>query len=145
MRVNVQRVSSCKVSVGGKTCGEIGKGLFLLVGFTQGDDKDKVDSLCKKILKLRVISDEKDKMNLDILETNQEIMVVSQFTLYGNCDKGNRPSFVKALEPIKARELYEHMVKELKKTKLNIQTGQFGAYMDISVILDGPVTINLEV
>ncbi len=146
MKVVVQRVKSAKVTrqEDNKVVGEIKSGLFLLLGVKKGDTEKQVDELVNKILKLRVMSDENDKMNLSVQDTKSEILLVSQFTLYANTKDGNRPSFIDAEEPTKAKLLYGYMVEKLKESGLHIQTGSFGDYMKIETELDGPVTIVLE-
>ena len=144
MRIVVQRVSSAKVEVSGKTVGKIGKGLFVLVGVSQKDTQEIADQLAEKLLKLRVMSDDKGKINLSVDDANAELLVVSQFTLYADTSKGNRPSFVKAAEPKKANALYDYFVERLKGLEVRVQTGEFGAYMEIDCQLDGPVTIMIE-
>jgi D-tyrosyl-tRNA(Tyr) deacylase len=145
MRLVVQRVKEAEVKVlpSKKSVGKIGKGVFILVGVGQGDDFENAKTLAEKISKLRIISDENDKMNLSISETNSEVLVVSQFTLYADTSKGNRPSFVKAAPPEKAEKIFDKFVKKLKELGLKVQTGEFGAYMQIDSICDGPVTILL--
>ncbi len=146
MKVVVQRVKSAKVTrqEDNIVAGEIKGGLFLLLGIKKGDTEKKVDELVNKVLKLRVMSDENDKMNLSVQDTKSEILLVSQFTLYANTKDGNRPSFIDAEEPTKANMLYEYMISKLKGSGLNIQTGSFGDYMKIESDLDGPVTIVIE-
>lgn len=147
MKVVVQRVKSAKVTrkEDNKVVGEIKSGLFLLLGIKKGDTEKQVDEIVNKILKLRVMADEKDKMNLSVQDTKSEILLVSQFTLYANTKDGNRPSFVDAEEPTKAKVLYEYMIAKFKESNLNIQTGSFGDYMKIETELDGPVTIVIEI
>lgn len=146
MKVVIQRVKSAKVIkvTTQEVPGKIKNGLFVLLGIKKGDTKEKVDLLVEKISKLRIMSDENDKMNLSVLDTKFEILLVSQFTLYANTKDGNRPSFIDAEDPAKAKLLYDYMVSKLKETKLNIQTGSFGDYMEIETVLDGPVTIMIE-
>ncbi|MFZ3301858.1 MAG: D-aminoacyl-tRNA deacylase [Microgenomates group bacterium] len=146
MKIVIQRVKSAKVTrqEDNKIVGEIKSGLFLLLGVKKGDTEKQVDELVNKIIKLRVMSDENDKMNLSVQDTKSEILVVSQFTLYANTKDGNRPSFIDAEEPSKAKVLYEYMINKLRESGLNIQTGSFGDYMKIEADLDGPVTIVLE-
>ncbi len=147
MKAVVQRVKSAKVTrqEDQKVVGEIKSGLFLLLGIKKGDTEKQVEELVNKILKLRVMSDENDKMNLSVVDTKSEILLVSQFTLYANTNGGNRPSFIEAEEPAKAKALYEYMITKLKESGLNIQTGSFGDYMKIEADLDGPVTIIIEI
>lgn len=156
MKVVLQRVKTARVTrqEDKKVVGEIKNGLFLLLGIKRGDTYKQVDELVNKILKIRIISDENDKqslanqgpgkMNLSVQDTKSEILLVSQFTLYANTEDGNRPSFIEAEEPAKAKVLYEYMITKLKESNLNIQTGSFGDYMKIEAELDGPVTIVLE-
>jgi len=150
MKVTLQRVSKATVTVKetNKIVGKIDKGLFILLGIKRGDGQKQVDELVEKISKLRIMADEKEKMNLSIMDTKiadeTEILLVSQFTLYANTKDGNRPSFIEAEEPKKAKELYEYFVKRLREKGIKVETGSFGDYMEISCILDGPVTIDLE-
>lgn len=146
MKLVVQRVKSARVTreEDNKIVGEIKSGLFLLLGIKKGDTQKQVDELVNKIIKLRIMTDSNGKMNLSVQETKSEILLVSQFTLYANTKDGNRPSFIEAEEPTKAKELYEYMINKLKESGLNIQTGSFGDYMKIETVLDGPVTIVIE-
>ena len=150
MKVTLQRVSKATVTAKdtNKIVGKIDKGLFILLGIKRGDGQKQVDELVEKISKLRIMADEKEKMNLSIMDTKiadeTEILLVSQFTLYANTKDGNRPSFIEAEEPKKAKELYEYFVKRLREKGIKVETGSFGDYMEISCILDGPVTIDLE-
>lgn len=145
MRLVVQRVSGCSVSVreGGskKVVGKIGKGLFILVGVGQEDSGEDAQILAEKVSKLRIMSDENDKMNLSLKDVNAQVLAVSQFTLYADTTAGNRPSFIKAADPDKAKKVYQHFVDELSDYGIKVETGKFGAYMDIEAQLDGPVTI----
>jgi D-tyrosyl-tRNA(Tyr) deacylase len=146
MKIVLQRVKSAKVTrvEDNKIVGEIKSGLFLLLGIKKGDTEKQANELVNKIIKLRVMSDENKKMNLSVMDSKSEILLVSQFTLYANTKDGNRPSFIDAEEPTKAKALYEYMVKKFKESGLNIQIGSFGDYMKIDCVLDGPVTIVLE-
>lgn len=146
MKIVIQRVKSAKVTrqEDDKVVGEIKNGLFLLLGIKKGDTEKKVDELVNKILKLRIMADNNGKMNLSVVDTKSEILLVSQFTLYANTRDGNRPSFIDAEEPDKAKLLYEYMVKKFKESGLKIEIGSFGDYMSIGCVLDGPVTIVLE-
>ena len=146
MRVVVQRVKSAKVILDdtGKVSGKINKGLVLLIGVGKEDDKNKAQKLAEKISKLRVMADDEDKMNLSIKDVEGGILAVSQFTLYGDTSKGNRPSFVKAASPEKGEEIYNIFIEELRKRVDVVETGIFGAYMTIEADLGGPVTILLE-
>lgn len=144
MKLVVQRVSQAKVEVNNKIVGKIGKGFLVLFGAGEGDTKEQADFLAEKLCNLRVFADENDKMNLSIKDINGELLVVSQFTLYADCKKGNRPSFVKAAKPDIANELYEYFMDKCRKEVKNIQKGIFGAKMKVSLLNDGPVTIILE-
>lgn len=143
MRVVVQRSLKSSVKVDGKIVGKIDKGLTLLVGFTEGDDISIIDYMVKKIVNLRIFDDENGVMNKSILDCNGSILSVSQFTLYADTSKGNRPSYVKALDSSKAIKLYEIFNEKLKKF-VNVETGVFGAHMVLNITNDGPVTICLE-
>lgn len=144
MRAVIQRVSQASVSVENKKVGEIGNGILILLGVS-GDDKEK-DALylLEKTLNLRIFEDSEEKMNLSLLDAGGELLVVSQFTLYGDARRGRRPSFSQAAAPEKARDLYEFFVSEARKHILNVQTGTFQAMMDVSLVNDGPVTILLD-
>ncbi|MEP1152737.1 MAG: D-aminoacyl-tRNA deacylase [Balneola sp.] len=145
MRVVVQRVKSASVSAGKEITGVIDKGLLLLVGIHEDDTKDQLTWMCEKILKLRIFEDEDEKMNLSVKDVEGGILVVSQFTLYGNANKGTRPSFIEAARPEKAEPMYEEMIEYFKEhSDLSIQTGKFGAMMDVELVNDGPVTLILE-
>jgi D-tyrosyl-tRNA(Tyr) deacylase len=146
MKIVVQRVKRAKVilSKTGKVKGEIGKGLLLLIGVGKKDDEEKAKLLAEKVSKLRVMADKEGKMNLSINDLGSGILAVSQFTLYADTSKGNRPSFVEAADPKKAEEIYNVFVDGLKKRVEKVETGGFGAYMEIEADLDGPVTILLE-
>tara|TARA_R110002124_G_scaffold205710_2_gene372228 strand:+ start:4569 stop:5009 length:441 start_codon:yes stop_codon:yes gene_type:complete len=145
MKVIVQRVSSASVKAGNEITGAIEQGLLLLVGIHQDDTKEQLDWMCEKILKLRIFEDEDEKMNLSVSDVEGGILVVSQFTLYGNAKKGTRPSFIEAAKPDKAKPMYEDMIRYFKEhSELDIQTGKFGAMMDVELVNDGPVTLILE-
>lgn len=144
MRILVQRVSEARVTIKGKSVGEIKKGLLVLVGVRKGDSPKDAESLAEKLSKLRVMADKSGKMNLSVLDTKSEVLVVSQFTLHADTSQGNRPSFIAAAVPELAEELYEHFVKSLVGKGIKVETGKFGAYMEIDTKLDGPVTILLE-
>lgn len=143
MRVLVQRSGKAKVGVLGKTVGSIDNGLVLLVGFTEGDNKEKIEYLARKVVNLRIFPDENGIMNKSILDYGGKILSVSQFTLYANCDKGNRPSYVAAMKNDEAIKLYEIFNDELRKY-LEVETGEFGADMDVLITNIGPTTIWLE-
>ena len=145
MKVVVQRVKKASCTVNNEVISSIEHGYLLLVGLTQGDTLKEVEYLAKKIANLRVFEDSEGKLNKSILDMNYEILSISQFTLYGNTSKGNRPSFTKALEPIKANELYLELTSILNQEyKIKTFNGAFGEMMDISLINDGPVTIIIE-
>lgn len=144
MRAVIQRVKNADVKVDGKLVGEIGKGLLVLLGVGPEDNEKIADEMLQKICKLRIFTDENDKMNLSVKDIDGEILVVSQFTLYADCQKGNRPSFVNAAPPDKAEKLYEYFKEQCKKEVKNVQCGIFRADMKVSLLNDGPVTIILE-
>ena len=145
MKVVLQRVSEARVLVENEQIGAIGNGLMLLVGVHEDDCKEEMKWLVDKILKLRVFDDEEGKMNLSVQDVEGEILVVPQFTLYGDYEQGNRPSYFEAAGPDKANTLYEHMIERFRmESELNIETGKFGAYMDVQLRNDGPVTLVLE-
>lgn len=143
MKLVVQRVKKAKVTKvdDGNVVGQIEKGLFVLVGYKKGDTGKDTEVLADKLSKLRVMSDEKDKMNLSVKDVGGKILIVSQFTLYADTSGGNRPSFVDAEEPEKAKKLYQYFIDQLKLRGMDVETGSFGDYMEISTVLDGPVTI----
>ena len=143
MRVLVQRSLDSFVSVDDKIIGKIDKGLVILVGFTDGDDVKDIDYMVKKVINLRIFDDENHIMNKSILDTNGKILSISQFTLYADTKKGNRPSYAKALGADEANELYELFNQKLKEF-VHVETGKFGADMLVSIKNDGPVTILLE-
>lgn len=143
MRVVVQRVNKSSVTVGGKVVGKIDKGFTLLVGFTQGDTIEDIKYMVKKIVNLRIMDDENGVMNKSILDAGGDILSISQFTLYGDAKKGNRPSYVKALGGEKALPMYDKF-NELLKEHVKVETGIFGADMKVSIENNGPVTILLD-
>ena len=144
MRIIIQRVSHAKVSVSGEITGEIGKGILVLLGVSNEDSEKDANYLLEKTLNLRIFEDAEGKMNLSLLETKGELLVVSQFTLYGDARKGRRPSFIKAAAPEKANQLYEFFVSEARKQLSKVETGRFQAMMDVELTGDGPVTILLD-
>ena len=144
MRAVVQRVSSSKVTVDDRITGEISKGLLVLLGVTHEDTSKDVDYMIDKILNLRIFEDENEKMNLSLKDINGELLVVSQFTLYGDCRKGKRPSFSNAARPDLATTLYEEFIEKVKSQEVVVGTGEFGAHMMVDLTNDGPVTILLE-
>jgi D-tyrosyl-tRNA(Tyr) deacylase len=144
VRVIVQRVARARVTVGDRVTGEIGRGLLLLVGFTHDDGEAELKWMAEKLLGLRIFSDDKGKMNQAIDEIGGALLVVPQFTLYGDADKGRRPSFVAAARPEAAIPLYERFVVELRGHGARVETGEFGAMMQVELVNDGPVTLWLE-
>ena len=145
MRIVLQRVSSGSVSIDGAKVGEIGPGLVLLVGFTQGDGEEALGWMAEKVLGLRVFNDQDGKMNLSLVEVGGDVLVVSQFTLYGDTRKGRRPSFVQAAPPEQAIPLYERFLALLReKAPGKVESGEFGAMMDVSIVNAGPVTLVVE-
>jgi D-tyrosyl-tRNA(Tyr) deacylase len=145
MRLLVQRVTDAAVRIENHVVGSIGKGLLVLVGIGTDDTPDTVERSAQKLLDLRIFSDEAGKMNLSVQQIRGELLVVSQFTLWADTRKGNRPSFTQAASPVQAIPLYERFIVRLGESGLNVQTGQFGAHMQVSLTNDGPVTIWLEV
>ena len=144
MRAVVQRVKESSVRINQKIVGEIGKGLMVLLGVARGDSPKDSEYLANKIINLRIFEDQEGKMNRSLLEVGGEMLVVSQFTLLGDCRKGRRPSFIRAAEPGRATELYEHFVKIALDLGISVKTGQFRAMMEVALINDGPVTLILE-
>lgn len=132
------------MTVGGRVTGEIGAGLLLLAGFAPGDEDEALRWVADKVAKLRVFGDDEGKMNLSVVETGGGLLVVSQFTLYGDASRGRRPSFIDAAPPAQAEQMYERFVAMLRETQLRVETGQFGAMMEVSLTNDGPVTLILE-
>lgn len=144
MKFVVQRVKNAQVDIEGKTVGKIDKGFMVLIGITHTDTKEVADFLVKKLINLRVFEDENGKMNKSLKDVNGSLLLVSQFTLYADCSSGNRPSFTSAAKPDFANKLYEYIIEECEKQINNVETGIFGADMQVSLINDGPVTIVLE-
>jgi D-tyrosyl-tRNA(Tyr) deacylase len=144
MKAVVQRVSRAAVEVDGRTTGSIGSGLLVLVGFAGGDGREQMEWMAAKILGLRIFPDEDGRMNQDIGVAGGELLVVSQFTLYGDVTRGRRPSFVGAADPETARRLYDEFVDICRAGVVPVATGEFGARMDVSLVNDGPVTLVIE-
>jgi D-tyrosyl-tRNA(Tyr) deacylase len=144
MRVVLQRVSKASVTIAGRVAGAIGAGFCLLVGFTHTDTPTQVDWMAEKIAGLRLFSDVDGKMNLGLADVGGAMLVVSQFTLYGDAAKGRRPSFIDAARPDVAIPLYEAFIAALKSRGLDVQTGEFGAMMEVELVNDGPVTLILD-
>lgn len=144
MRIVLQRVSRARVTIAGRVTGEIGRGLLLLAGFTDADTEDALAWMAEKVVGLRIFPDDEGKMNRSVAEMGGALLVVSQFTLYGDARKGRRPSFIDAARPEIAIPLYERFVGLLRATGLDVATGEFGAMMDVELVNDGPVTLILE-
>ena len=144
MRGVIQRVQQCHVTVKNQTVGAIDAGLLVLLGVGTGDQRSDADYLADKIVHLRIFEDDHQKMNRSLLDTNGQMLVVSQFTLLGDCRKGRRPSFVHAAPPDIAKPLYSHFISQVRKKGVTVATGQFGAMMAVSLINDGPVTLIVE-
>lgn len=144
MKFVIQRVSEASVKVNGEVIGAIGKGFLVLIGAGQNDTKADADYYIKKMIGLRIFEDENGKTNLALKDVNGELLLVSQFTLYANCKKGNRPSFTDAGNPKEAEALYQYIIEECKKQVPVVQTGEFGADMKVSLINDGPFTVILD-
>ena len=144
MRVVLQRVAGANVALGGRVIGRIDHGLLLLAGFTSADAEDSLVWMADKVLGLRIFADEQGKMNRSVADVDGGLLVVSQFTLYGDTRKGRRPSFIEAAPPEIAIPLYERFVALLRASGLRVETGEFGAMMDVELVNDGPVTLILE-
>ena len=144
MKFVIQRVSNAKVEAENEVVGKIKKGFLVLIGIKDTDTKKEADYLIKKLINLRVFEDENGKMNLSLKDVEGELLLVSQFTLYGDTTGGNRPSFIEAAKPDKANELYEYIIEECKKNISKVEKGIFGADMKVSLLNDGPVTILME-
>ena len=144
MKAVIQRISNARVMVWERKIAQIDKGMLVLLGVKKEDTQQETELLAKKTANLRIFNDEDGKMNLSLLDTEGEALVVSQFTLYGNCKKGRRPSFIEAALPEKADLLYQYYVDCLRKEGISVQTGQFQAMMQVELINDGPVTIILD-
>jgi len=144
MRIVVQRSKAAKVTVNGEIIGKITKGLVLLVGVTHDDSEQDAAYLAEKIPNLRIFEDENEKMNFSLLDIGGEILSVSQFTLYGDCRKGRRPNFMEAARPEHAVSIYEAFNRMLREKGIHVETGEFGAMMDVELTNDGPVTLIVE-
>lgn len=141
MRAVIQRVASAAVTVDGEEIASIGRGMLVLLGVTHEDDEAAVTTMADKLSQLRIFDDEAGKMNLSIADVGGEFLIVSQFTLYGDIRKGRRPSFTEAARPEHARRLYEQVVEEMRRRGFSVQTGRFGARMEVSLVNGGPVTL----
>ena len=144
MRLVVQKVSQSSVKIEGEIVGDIDKGYMVLVGITNGDDELLVEKMVDKLVNLRIFEDENDKLNLSLLDVGGSVLSISQFTLYANCKKGRRPSFIDAAKPDISSPLYDFFNKKLEEKGINVERGVFGAMMEVSLINDGPVTIILD-
>lgn len=144
MKFIIQRVSEASVTVEGQVIGQIGRGYLVLIGVGENDTKELADRYIKKMLGLRIFEDENDKTNLSLKDVKGSLLLVSQFTLYANCRKGNRPSFTEAGNPQRAEELYKYIIDQCRKEIPEVQTGSFGAHMKVSLVNDGPFTILLD-
>ncbi len=144
MKALIQRVKKASVTIDGELYSSISKGLLVFLGVEKGDSEENADKLSEKLVNLRIFEDKNEKMNLSLKDIQGEMLVVSQFTLCGDCKKGTRPSFDNAMQPDIAQKLYEYFVTKIKAHKIETKTGQFGAMMDIELINDGPVTFMVE-
>ena len=144
MRFVIQRVSEASVAVDGEIIGKIGKGYMILIGVSDSDTQETADKMIRKMINLRIFDDEQGKTNLSLETVGGSLLLISQFTLYADCKKGNRPSFFKAGDPGKAEELYEYIIEKCKETVPVVEKGRFGAVMLVSLINDGPFTIVLD-
>lgn len=144
MRLVIQRVKEASVTVGGNVIGKIGKGFLVLWGAQKGDTTKEADYLASKLCKLRVFKDAEDKMNLAMQDVGGELLVISQFTLYADCKKGNRPNFMEAMGPEESEALYEYFLEQCRKEVEVVEKGEFGADMKVALINDGPVTILMD-
>ena len=144
MRLVVKKKKKASVEVDKKIVGKIDNGFLVLIGIKKGDTKEQADYLVKRLCNLRIFTDENDKMNLSLKDVNGKLLIVSQFTLYGDCTQGNRPSFIEAERPEEAIPLYEYFCEQCKLNNIEVQKGIFGADMKVELLNDGPVTILLE-
>ncbi len=144
MKFVVQRVNEASVTVEGKVIGQIGKGFLVLIGVSGEDTKEIADKMVKKLLGLRIFDDENDKINLSLTDVDGSLLLISQFTLYANCKKGYRPSFIEAGSPDMANEMYEYIIAKCRESGFKVETGEFGADMKVSLLNDGPFTIVLD-
>ena len=144
MKFVIQRVTRASVAVDEQVIGSIGKGFLVLIGIGEEDDRSVADKMVKKLVGLRIFEDENDKTNLSLADVGGALLLISQFTLYADCKKGNRPSFVHAAKPEQAIPLYEYIIEKCKESVPDVQCGEFGAYMKIDLLNDGPFTVVLD-
>ena len=144
MRFVIQRVKHASVTIDDEISGKIDKGFLVLLGVAEGDTREMADKMVKKMLGLRIFEDEQGKTNLSLADVKGELLLVSQFTLYADCKKGNRPSFIRAGKPDMAKDMYEYIIGKCRETMENVQTGEFGADMKVELLNDGPFTIILD-
>lgn len=144
MKLVIQRVKEASVEIEGKINGKINQGFMVLVGITNDDNEEIVDKMVNKLINLRIFEDENEKLNLSLMDVKGEILSISQFTLYANCRKGRRPSFLEAAKPDISKPLYEYFNKSLENNGVHVETGVFGAMMNVSLINEGPTTIILD-
>lgn len=144
MRFVIQRVTEASVTIDGEISGKIGKGYFVLIGVADTDTKEIADKMIRKMIGLRIFEDEQGKTNLSLADVDGGLLLVSQFTLYANCKRGNRPSFIEAGKPDMANEMYEYIIEKCRESVEEVQTGEFGADMKVQLLNDGPFTILLD-
>ena len=144
MRFVIQRVTEASVTIGGDISGKIGKGYLVLIGVADTDTKEIADKMIRKMIGLRIFEDEQGKTNLSLADVDGGLLLVSQFTLYANCKRGNRPSFIEAGKPDMANEMYEYIIEKCRESVDEVQTGEFGADMKVQLLNDGPFTILLD-
>ena len=144
MRFVIQRVTEASVTIDGEISGKIGKGYLVLIGVADTDTKEIADKMIRKMIGLRIFEDEQGKTNLSLADVDGGLLLVSQFTLYANCKRGNRPSFIEAGKPDMANEMYEYIIEKCRESVDEVQTGEFGADMKVQLLNDGPFTILLE-
>lgn len=144
MRFVIQRVTEASVTIDGEISGKIGKGYLVLIGVADTDTKEIADKMIRKMIGLRIFEDEQEKTNLSLADVDGGLLLVSQFTLYANCKRGNRPSFIEAGKPDMANEMYEYIIEKCRESVDEVQTGEFGADMKVQLLNDGPFTILLD-
>lgn len=144
MRFVIQRVTDASVTIDGEISGKIGKGYLVLIGVADADTKEIADKMIRKMIGLRIFEDEQGKTNLSLADVDGGLLLVSQFTLYANCKRGNRPSFIEAGKPDMANEMYEYIIEKCRESVEEVQTGEFGADMKVQLLNDGPFTILLD-